>query len=62
MTVYWVGRHVGFSDLGEPSYVLCWIKNTKRVTSNRSEAVDVLRRLQVDYGHQFNYELFEEEV
>ena len=62
MSAYWIGKQVGFSDSGHPLYVICWIKNNKRVTSNRSEALDTLRRLQVEYGHQFNYMLFEEEV
>lgn len=62
MSVYWVGKQIGFNELGEPSYVVCWIKTTKRVTSDRSEAVETLNKLRKSYGHLFNYELFEEEV
>lgn len=58
MTVYWVGKRIS----GELCCVICWLKNSKRVTTNRSEAVETLNKLRKSYGHLFDYELFEEEV
>lgn len=62
MKVYWIGRSDGFTESGNLSYIICWITNSKRITSCFSEASVALQGLRDEWGEEFKYELFEEEV
>ena len=62
MKVYWIGKYLGRGSSHEPEYLICWITNFYRMTSRLSEAAAALERLRKEHGHEFKYELFEEEV